>query len=289
MSQPPIISQRIHLISPWHGRPVWADIRWKADETPKPVVVFVHGFKGFKDWGPFPLVANRFVDAGFAFVKVNLSHNGTTPAAPTEFADLEAFGRNTFTKELHDLELLVDHLFGSAFTQHPFNLDRFYLTGHSRGGGISLIKAVEDVRIKGVATWAGISTLKMRYGDISLEEWERNGVVYIYNARTGQDMPLYYDIVEDLHKNTDRLDVEKAVRNLAKPLLIAHGTQDETLPLQMAHQLAQWHPEPQMLVVEEASHTFGGAHPWASPELPPHLRQVTNHTIRFFQSLGNRQ
>jgi uncharacterized protein len=274
----------ISLTSPHHGRPVWADLRLRKDGTPKPLVLFVHGFKGFKDWGPFPLVANQFAQAGFAFLKINLSHNGTTPEFPQDFVDLEAFGRNTFTKELEDLEIMLDQLPQQlAGWDGEIDWQRLYLIGHSRGGGIGLIKANEDDRIKKMATWAGMNTLRMRYEGISLEEWQRNRVVYISNARTQQQMPLYYDIVEDLALHAQRLDVEKAVRALRKPLLVAHGTADETLPYQMALQIKEWNPRAQLLLVESASHTFGATHPWVAPSLPADMERVVEETIKFFK------
>ena len=59
-----------------HGRAFEADATYRATSQLKPVVVFVHGFKGFKDWGHFPLLADFFAGQGFVFVKLNLSHNG---------------------------------------------------------------------------------------------------------------------------------------------------------------------------------------------------------------------
>ncbi|WP_435524823.1 hypothetical protein [Chryseobacterium indoltheticum] len=39
-------------------------------------------------------------------VKFNFSHNGTTVEDPENFADLEAFGNNNYSKELSDLGVL---------------------------------------------------------------------------------------------------------------------------------------------------------------------------------------
>jgi uncharacterized protein len=41
-----------------------------------PVILFVHGFKGFKDWGAFPDACEEFARVGFAVVAFNLSLNG---------------------------------------------------------------------------------------------------------------------------------------------------------------------------------------------------------------------
>jgi predicted alpha/beta-hydrolase family hydrolase len=55
--------------------------------NPKATVFFVHGFKGFKDWGMWDAIARHFAEAGFLFVKFNLSHNGTTIERPSHFDD----------------------------------------------------------------------------------------------------------------------------------------------------------------------------------------------------------
>ena len=57
------------LIEGKHGKPVVADLFYIDDNTPKPVVIFSHGFKGFKDWGPYNLIAGKFAREHFAFVK----------------------------------------------------------------------------------------------------------------------------------------------------------------------------------------------------------------------------
>ena len=52
-----------------HGRNFLIDAVYDDTSALKPVVVFSHGFKGFKDWGPFNLMANNFAANGFVFVK----------------------------------------------------------------------------------------------------------------------------------------------------------------------------------------------------------------------------
>ena len=40
------------------------------------IVLFAHGFKGFKDWGHFPLIQRYLANNGFIVVAFNFSHNG---------------------------------------------------------------------------------------------------------------------------------------------------------------------------------------------------------------------
>ncbi len=62
------------------------------------IIVFVHGFMGFKDWGAWNLVQDFFTKQGFGFCKFNLSHNGGTIENGIDFPDEEAFGLNTYSK-----------------------------------------------------------------------------------------------------------------------------------------------------------------------------------------------
>src|SRR5690606_40169934 len=57
--------------------------------TPKKIVVFLHGFKGFKDWGHFNEVMHFFAENNMVFVKFNFSHNGGTIDQPIDFPDLD--------------------------------------------------------------------------------------------------------------------------------------------------------------------------------------------------------
>ena len=44
--------------------------------VPGPAVVVLHGFKGFKDWGMFPVFSERLARAGVTAVTPNLSGSG---------------------------------------------------------------------------------------------------------------------------------------------------------------------------------------------------------------------
>src|SRR5829696_5740465 len=115
--------------------PMAMDVFYK-EQKPQPVVIYAHGFNGFKDWGSFDLIAEQFAEAGFCFLKFNFSHNGTTPEEPENFADLEAYGNNNYTKELADLQRAIDW---SLHIDNPYQFaideTKIFLIGHSRGGG----------------------------------------------------------------------------------------------------------------------------------------------------------
>ena len=96
------------IIEGKHNKPIVTDIFYKENHQPKKVVIFCHGYKGFKDWGAWNLMAASFANAGFFFIKFNFSHNGGTVEQPIDFPDLEAFGNNNYSKELDDLGSVID-------------------------------------------------------------------------------------------------------------------------------------------------------------------------------------
>ena len=269
-----------------HSRPFAADAQYVPDGQPKPVVVFVHGFKGFKDWGHFNVLAEWFAQQGFVFVRLNLSHNGLVVGGTGDLEDLEAFGQNNFSLELDDIGALLDHLQSpeSAVPATETDLTRLALIGHSRGGGLVLLKTAEDPRVAAVVTWAAINNINPAWSETLMQQWQQQGVYHVENSRTKQQLPLYYQIVEDYHANRLRLDIPHNIRrHLHQPLLVVHGDHDETVSVQRAHELKEWRPEAELVVLPGVTHNFGGGHPWDSAAAPSDALQAAEATVDFLR------
>jgi len=270
------------LNSSHRRKPIAIDARWVFDGKNHPVVIFVHGVKGYKDWGTFNLIADYFAANGFAFVKMNLSHNGTTLRNPTDFADLDAFGENNFSIELDDIAVLIDHLFGPHCLIPFLDLDNVTLIGHSRGGALSILKSAQDRRITKTVSWAPIPSVEHLFRNIDLEQWKEDGVFYIENSRTHQQMPLKWQIMEDYFENQQALDVNEAASQLKKLLLI-FGTKDLAIPINAAQEFIEQHPHAQTMIVEDGEHTFGGKEPYTEDSLPLDTWRIVERTIGFIQ------
>jgi pimeloyl-ACP methyl ester carboxylesterase len=245
---------------------ILVDVRAAGRGSARPAVVVLHGFKGFKDWGMFPPLAERLARAGFTALTFNLSGSGVDEAGA--FSLPEQFAHNTFTAELSDLGRVVDALVeGELEVTSPSSLG---LVGHSRGGGVAVLYAARDPRIGALVTWSAISTVD-RWPAPERVEWRAAGVKEIRNARTGQVLPLYPDVLDDIECNRATLDISAAASRLAVPWLIVHGTVDESVPLEEAERLFAAAPagSTRFLPIENAGHTFGAAHPWkgSTPEL----------------------
>jgi len=261
------------------------DIHLSESADKKPVVIYVHGFKGFKDFGATNIVANHFAQQEMTFVKFNFAYNGTTVEKPTDFVDLEAFGENNFCKELDDLKVVIDWVFDpkNTYAKH-FDLTKVHLIGHSRGGGIVLLKAAEDERINKVCTWASIADYGEKWDEQILKQWKEKGTFYVMNGRTKQQMPLNFQLAENYLSNLNRLEIPVVAKNIKQPVLVIHGTDDSSVPYSCAERLINWIPEATLYPVENANHVFGMKHPWEATELPNDLLNVTEQTIEFFKS-----
>jgi len=260
------------------------DICLNESSGKQPVAIYVHGFKGFKDFGATNLVAQHFAQQQIAFIKFNFAYNGTTVEQPTDFANLAAFGENNFCKELDDLEVVLDWVFdtNNAYAEY-FDLTNVNLIGHSRGGGIVLLKTTEDDRINKICTWASVANYSEKWDEQMLQQWKEMGKVYVMNGRTKQQMPLNYQLAENYFSNLNRLEIPVLAKKIQQPVLIIHGTADSSVPFSCAEQLNSWLPNATLYAVENANHTFGMKHPWETNELPNDLLKITERTISFFK------
>lgn len=264
-------------------KPIVFDLFFKENTQQKPIIIFCHGYKGFKDWGSWDLVAKTFMEANLFFVKFNFSHNGGTINNPIDFPDLDAFAENNYTKELDDLDAIINHLLSSKFKyRKEIDVNNITVIGHSRGGGISIIKASEDSRISKLITWASVCDFSKRSSTIGdLENWRKTGVKYVLNGRTNQKMPHNFQFYEDFKANENRLNIENAAKKLKIPFLIIHAKNDPSVKFHEAECLNSWNAKSELFIVNNSDHVFGAKHPWQNNTMPEKLKQVVEKSISF--------
>jgi pimeloyl-ACP methyl ester carboxylesterase len=262
------------------GRGMLMDITYDTRHTNAPLVIFAHGFKGFKDWGAHNLVANYFAEHGFRYLKFNFSHNGTTADRPIDFADLIAFSDNTFSIELEDLRAVIDFVCNGSFMPIVTGV---YLIGHSMGGGISIIETAEDSRVKKLITFASISDFGNLWPKEAEKQWKLSGIMYMANKRTGQEMPLKSTMLDDLRNNPGRLDILAKAAHIKQPWLIVHGDEDTTVPLAHAKELHKANKQSKLTVIKGGDHTFSATQPYPKDTLPKELHEFCDLAINFLK------
>ena len=263
-------------------KPILLDTFYSEKFSNQPIVIFCHGYKGFKDWGAWNLMAKSIAEAGICIIKFNFSHNGGTMENPIDFPDLEAFGNNNYSLELDDLNDVINWV-TKTFKDNPFvDTKNLVIIGHSRGGGITILKSSKDERIKKLITLASVCDFSKRTATIgNLEEWKELGVKYVLNGRTKQKMPHYYQFYEDFKANEKRLDIEEAEKQLQIPHLIIHGNNDTSVSIDEAYILHKWNPNSQLEIIEAADHVFNVKHPWEKNFLSIELQKVVDLVIAF--------
>lgn len=264
------------------NKPLVADLTYTERENPQPIAIFCHGYKGYKDWGAWNLVSEAFAEAGIIFLKFNFSHNGGTFENPIDFPDLKAFGQDNFSRQMSDFNQVIDFIKAKKAPLPKLNTRAINLIGHSRGGGIACLVARENSDVSKLITWASVSDFKSRFpkGD-ALEKWKTDGVYYVKNGRTNQNMPHYIQFYEDFERNQKRFDILKAAKSLEKPFLIIHGKADETVSKDNAIQLKNACSHAELEYIDKATHTFNTAQPWTHNKLSDELQRATDLSISF--------
>ena len=239
-------------------------------------VIICHGFKGFAHWAFFPHLARVLAENGLTAVTFDFSGSGVGRDRES-FTETEAFGTNTFSRELEDLELIEDYA-----RRRKWITGKFGLFGHSRGGGMAILfAAAEGSNVNSLVTWAAIS-YPSRWSPEDVLTWRKRGYAEVTNSRTGQVMRLGTDLLDDveLHGKT-KLNIETAAGKIRVPWLIVHGTGDETVPSSEAEHLHSLSRGVSTLrLIEGANHGFDAKHPLN--DVPTALKQVVQETVNFF-------
>jgi len=273
-----MITQSKFSLSGADGKLIIGDITFDDKNPNTPIVLFVHGFKGFKDWGAHNLVARYFASNGYRYIKFNLSHSGVPTDNPKDVTDMETFASNTVSKELFDVNAVLDFIEKAYGKEKEINL-----IGHSRGGGLAIIEASNDLRINKLITWSAISSFNSLWKKEQESEWKKTGKIFVVNARTKEQMPLNVSLLKDFEENAETFDILNASKRINIPWLIVQGDDDVNVPFEHAQKLADANPNSRLVKIEGANHVYGATQPYEGENLPPLLFRVCEKCLLFLR------
>lgn len=251
----------------------------------QPVLIFCHGFKGFKDWGSFPYAVEELSAHGMVAIRFNFSCNGVG-ASLTDFDELDKFSVNTYAREILDLQVLLEAILHDRLPfAEQMDKQKIFIVGHSKGGGDAILFGAESELIKGIVTWNGIADVDL-FDPKLREEIARTGTGYIPNARTKQQMPIKQIVIDDVDQHREEYDLIAKVSKMNKPLLIVQGDQDFASLVQGASRLHEAAPDSQLHWIHNGDHTWNAKHPFAGST--PELEEAIRVTAEFVQQQSKR-
>jgi uncharacterized protein len=250
-----------------------------------PVLIFVHGFKGFKDWGPFPDACEDLSRQGFVVIAMNFSMNGIGDN-PTEFDRLDLFEKGTLSQDLDDIGIVIEAVKSREIQSSRVGLHTDYIgiIGHSRGGHTAIAAAAEFPEIQCLVTWSAVANYNERWSDQMIKDWKEKGYTEIKNARTGQMMKLGKVVYDDAIENADRLMAVERVKELHLPALFIAGKEDESVPHRDSEKLYRNCPSAtkELRLISDTGHTFGASHPFEDDDYPEKFSEVLELTEGWF-------
>jgi uncharacterized protein len=250
-----------------------------------PVLIFVHGFKGFKDWGPFPDACEDLSRQGFVVIAMNFSMNGIGDN-PTEFDRLDLFEKGTLSQDLDDIGTVIEAVKSREIQSSRVGLHTDYIgiIGHSRGGHTAIAAAAEFPEIQCLVTWSAVANYNERWSDQMIKDWKEKGYTEIKNARTGQMMKLGKVVYDDAIENADRLMAVERVKELHLPSLFIAGKEDESVPHRDSEKLYRNCPSvtKELRLISDTGHTFGASHPFEDDDYPEKFSEVLELTEGWF-------
>jgi len=269
-------------------QPIFGDTHLPDDsgDTAKGVMLICHGFKGYKDYGLFPQLAEAVAAAGLIAHRFNFSHSGMTNNTDT-FEQPELFERDTWSRQIHDLQTVAQAAATGEITGQGLPQVWF---GHSRGGVTVLLTAARARQATDTPNPAAIITAAAPAEACSLpddvkEELRDKGRLPSPSARTKQTLYVGKGWLDEIEANPEAFDPYLAAASLQCPHLILHGSEDQTVPPTAAH---AYHDLPgqrtQLHLLEDASHTFNAPNPLPLHADPPRAtRRVFELACAFAQ------
>lgn len=266
--------------------PIFGDWHAPTDlAAARGVVLLLHGFLGYKDYGMFPYLAKRFAQAGFIAHRFNFSHSGMTNDVE-RFERIDHFQRDTWNKQVFDVNAVLDAIRAERL---PGAGVPYVLFGHSRGGVTAILTAgrryMEDRKPlpSGVIT-ASAPSETCRFQQGIQQQLLEQGYYDVKSNRTGQMLRVGRQWLVEQREDPEAHDVAAHVEALQCPLLVIHGSDDPTVQIKDAEELASFAARGSVTlsVIAGADHTFNTPNPMPLDSDPsPQLAKLVERSLHF--------
>lgn len=203
-----------------------------------PLVVFIHGFTGYIEEEHIVAIARGMNEVGYATLRVDMYGHGESDG---EFRD------HTLYKWLTNALTVIDYARGLGFVTDIF------LCGHSQGGLLVMLAAAlkHDV-IKGLIPLSPACMIpeECRRGRMLEERFDPEHIPDELHGFDGRVLGGNYLRV------AQSIDVDRAIRRYRGPVLIVHGDEDESVPLEHGVRAAEAYADAKLVVIPGDDHCY---------------------------------
>lgn len=262
-----------------------------GENTVRRVVVMCHGFKGHRRWGFIPLVAARLASGGFGALAIDFSHNGRVPEDGTPVAGSahviapSLFKANTIARELDDLSAVLRWIRDPERGRKTLGLATevaIGLWGHSRGGVVSILTALEDDSVRALVSWSA-SAHPDRWTDRQKTQWREKGELAFKDFSGGTPLSIDVALLDDIERHREDYAAADRASDLAIPHLIVHGEHDPTVPVKDSY---RYYDTPTIRADKKllrllTGHTYGYDDGYIANEA---LENATKATLEWFDT-----
>ncbi|MCH2133253.1 MAG: lysophospholipase [Phycisphaerales bacterium] len=233
------------------------------------VVLIAHGFKGYKDYGFLPRLAERVASEGWIAHRFNFSHSGMTHGHGP--FDPELFRKDTWNRQVEDVLAVMAAIQSGELDGQDLPVVIF---GHSRGGVTAILAAgrwAQDPRmsnLRAIITAASPASAS-RLSDSDRQRFLREGFLTVPSSRTGQTLQVDAAWLREQQADPEGHDLPTQAGSVRVPVGVIHGLSDRTVPADDASLIAEAVGERSMIrLIHDADHVFNTPNPADGDETP---------------------
>ena len=207
-------------------------------EGPRPIVVVIHGFSGYKEERHIVAVSEGLNELGFATLRVDMYGHGHSDG---QFRD------HTLIKWITNAMTAIDYARSLDFVTD------LYLCGHSQGGlMVMLAAALERDRVKGVIPMSPAAMIPetARRGELLGIRFDPDHFPEALEYKEG------FTLGDSYLRVAQMIDVNAAIDLFHGPVLIVHGDADEAVPVQVGIDCAKRYRDCKLVLIPGDDHCY---------------------------------
>jgi pimeloyl-ACP methyl ester carboxylesterase len=249
----------------------------ESEGVPTCNLIIAHGFKGYKDYGLFPWLAEHAALAGARTHRFNFSHSGML-AGDGPFERLDLFEAATWNTQVDDLQAVM------AFCKTP-EIPTMLL-GHSRGGVASLLAVGRNaISVEHVISLSAPATCNP-FPEETQKILIQQGYIESPSSRTNQELRIGRCFLDEQIADPQGHDLLSLVKTIDVPITVVHGDEDETVLLSSGEAIANVAKKAVFLPIHGGNHVFNTPNPFPLDGDPSEqLQEVQSAVLKIIAQL----